>query len=180
MTLFFMFPQGPPLSKRTEWAATFEHLIGDTLRTDCPLELPDVPPPHETEWARQQALPIDEHARGVIKMLCDMNGGVDPESAHVHGPSDAASRHCDELGICLSTESGCGVGVRPPPHTLTRSLLRTRVHFRHSPYLTLLCARNQPTDRDQRRVLWIPRAHVEALDEPIVLASQFVGLSIAV
>ena len=40
------------------------------------MELPDIPPPAEGELARQLALPIDEHARGVIKMLCDMVGGT--------------------------------------------------------------------------------------------------------
>ena len=122
----------------TEWAATFEHLIGDTLRTDCPLELPDIPPPHETEWARQQALPIDEHARGVIKMLCDMNGGVDPDGefdhAHSHSEeqSEAASRHCDELGICLSKESGCGVGVRLHPAVFVRTYTHAHTHHTHA------------------------------------------------
>jgi len=105
---------GPPLTARTAWAATFEHLLSrDTPRTDCPLELPEVPPPPATEWARQQQLPIDEHARGVIKMLCDMNGG-DPEATGGTGVpplGDAAARHCSDLGICLSTTSGCGAGI---------------------------------------------------------------------
>jgi hypothetical protein len=114
--------QGPPLTKRTAWAATFEHLISrDTPRTDCPLELPIVPPPPDTEWLRQQSLPIDEHSRGVIKMLCDMNGG-DPQQAK--GPvttrSAAATEHCDVLGICLSLQTGCGNGVSKAPSPRAR------------------------------------------------------------
>ena len=44
-TLRKIFPQlGGPLTQRDAWAATFEHLISDTLRSDadCPTQLPDV------------------------------------------------------------------------------------------------------------------------------------------
>ena len=116
--------KGPALSARTEWAATFEHLLSrDTPRTDAPLKLPDLPPPKAGELERQLALPIDEHARGVIKMLCDMNGEGDPDAAadadshrgyveqKRHGSSSAAE-HCEKLGICLPASTACGKGVR--------------------------------------------------------------------
>jgi phospholipase C len=121
--------KGPTLSKRTEWAATFEHLLSrDTPRTDCPLELPTVSPPAAGEHARQLGLLIDEHAQGVVKMLCDMNGGVDVtagskaattsqsrggEAAYSEGGK--AFDHCLELGICVPA-SGCGGWVRTNEH----------------------------------------------------------------
>jgi phospholipase C len=70
-TLRRLFPQlGPPLTKRDEWAATFEHVLGPTLRTDTPTKLPDLPPPPDGELERQLGLPIDEHALGLIRTLC--------------------------------------------------------------------------------------------------------------
>ena len=64
------------------------------------------------EWERQRNLPIDEHARGVIKMLCDMNGG-DPATSTGPSKGDAAAeRHCAALGICLNSDTGCGAGIR--------------------------------------------------------------------
>lgn len=70
-TLRKLFPQlGPALTRRDEWAATFEHVLGPTLRPDTPSKLPDVPPPPKGELERQLALPIDEHAAGLIRTLC--------------------------------------------------------------------------------------------------------------
>merc|ERR1712139_53488 len=71
-----LFPEiGGPLNKRDAWAATFEHLLmGTELRSDCPTTLPNVPPPPAAEMDRQLELPIDEHAEGVIRMLCGMVG----------------------------------------------------------------------------------------------------------
>lgn len=72
-TMRKLFPQlGGPLTKRDAWAASFEHLLGDTMRTDCPTKLPTVPPPHPGEMERQLELPIDEHAVGLIKVLCGL------------------------------------------------------------------------------------------------------------
>jgi len=104
---------GGPLTKRTEWAATFEHLLSrDTPRTDCPMELPSLAPPAEGEWLRQQSEPIDEHARGIIMMLCDMNGG-DPlkNRGSITKTNDNDNEHCQVLGICLSTTDSCGHGI---------------------------------------------------------------------
>merc|ERR1712190_201294 len=87
---------GHPLTARTAWAATFEHLLSrDAPRMDCPTSLPEVPPPTAAERARQMALPIDEHARGVVKMLCDMTEDASSDATAI----DEAS--CDALGICL-------------------------------------------------------------------------------
>lgn len=95
---------GHPLTARTAWAATFEHLLSrDTPRTDCPTSLPFLPPPTAAERARQSALPTDEHGRGVIKMLCDL---LEPTN-------DAEEEDCggmDDYDICLP-KSGCGAGI---------------------------------------------------------------------
>jgi len=110
--------KGPALSARTAWAATFEHLLSrDTPRTDAPLKLPDLLPPKLGELERQLALPIDEHARGVVKMLCDMNGEGDEDDAAAAGGArkyshedESAVEHCKTLGICLPS-TGCGSDV---------------------------------------------------------------------
>merc|ERR1712070_181201 len=82
-TLRALFPQlGPPLNQRDSWAATFENLISHNLRKDCLKELPKVPLPSDTERDRQLLRPIDEHAQGVIRMLCGLNG--DEESCGQH------------------------------------------------------------------------------------------------
>eukprot|EP00658_Telonema_sp_P-2_P028904 TRINITY_DN2205_c0_g1_i8.p1 TRINITY_DN2205_c0_g1~~TRINITY_DN2205_c0_g1_i8.p1 ORF type:complete len:314 (+),score=62.36 TRINITY_DN2205_c0_g1_i8:241-1182(+) len=76
-TLRSMYPQlGGALNARDSWAGTFEHLLSDELRTDCPVELPVVPPPPEHELERQLVRPIDEHADGVVKVLCELTGDV--------------------------------------------------------------------------------------------------------
>lgn len=76
-TLRKLFPQlGGPLTKRDAWAGTFEHLLTNTFRDDCLVKLPDIPPPPEGELERQLELPIDEHARGLMRVMCDL---VEPE-----------------------------------------------------------------------------------------------------
>ena len=78
-TLRRIFPQlGAPLNRRDAWAATFEHLWATRTapRTDCPLELPDVPPPPEGEMDRLLALPVDEHAQGLMDTLCQIPGAT--------------------------------------------------------------------------------------------------------
>ena len=76
-TMRKLFPElGGPLTKRDAWAATFDHVLTDQLRDDCPMRLPEVPPPPEGELERQLSREIDEHARGVIKMLCELVGAV--------------------------------------------------------------------------------------------------------
>ena len=72
-TLRKIFPQlGGPLTKRDAWAATFEHLLTEEYRDDCLAKLPIVPPPPEGELERQLELPIDEHANGLISVMCDL------------------------------------------------------------------------------------------------------------
>ena len=75
-TLRKLFPElgREPLTKRTAWASTFEHLIGDKLREDCPTKLPEVPAPPDGELERQLARPVDEHARGLMTSLCQLAG----------------------------------------------------------------------------------------------------------
>jgi len=78
-TLRKLFPEiGGPLNKRDAWASTFEHLLADDEpRLDCPLTLPEVPPPPPSELILQLSRPLDEHARGVVRMLCQMLGDED-------------------------------------------------------------------------------------------------------
>ena len=73
-TLRQIFPQleQTPLNKRDAWAATFEHLLTDDYRSDCLMELPFVPPPPEGELQRLLDLHIDEHAEGLMRVMCDM------------------------------------------------------------------------------------------------------------
>jgi len=98
--------QGGPLTKRDAWAATFEHLIvGDMPRTDCPTKLPNVPPPTLEEFERQYNLPLDEHAEGVITMLCEMIG----EDKTVEEDISEMGPFCSSLGICRS--STCGENI---------------------------------------------------------------------
>jgi len=76
-TMIKMFGlKGGFLTKRDAWAATFENLFEarDEPRTDCPMTLPDVPPPAASEYERQGALPLNSHQTGQIEMLCEMNG----------------------------------------------------------------------------------------------------------
>ncbi len=74
-TLRRLFPQlGPPLTKRDAWAATFEHVLTDELRDDCPTSMPDVSPPPAGEMDRMMAMPLDEHALGLVKVLCELTG----------------------------------------------------------------------------------------------------------
>ena len=72
-TMRKLFPElGGPLTQRDAWAATFDHLLTEELRADCPATLPKVPPPPDGELDRQLDRVIDEHAHGVIQMLCEM------------------------------------------------------------------------------------------------------------
>jgi len=89
-TLRKLFPQlGAPLNSRDAWAATFEHLWAtqEAPRTDCPLKLPDVPPPPKGEMERALARPVDEHAQGLMSTLCQMPGGA----AEGSSPPEACS-----------------------------------------------------------------------------------------
>eukprot|EP00656_Telonema_subtile_P050841 TRINITY_DN6691_c0_g1_i5.p1 TRINITY_DN6691_c0_g1~~TRINITY_DN6691_c0_g1_i5.p1 ORF type:complete len:389 (-),score=83.75 TRINITY_DN6691_c0_g1_i5:47-1213(-) len=90
-TLRAMFPQlGAPLNKRDEWAAKFDHLLTDDLRSDCLKELPEVAPPPEGELVRQLQRPIDEHAEGVVKVMCELSGGAEGCGDCLLYTSDAA------------------------------------------------------------------------------------------
>jgi phospholipase C len=79
-TLRKLFPQiGGPLTRRDQWAASFEHLLTKTYRADAPTKMPDVPPPHADAMERSLSAPLDEHAQGLIKTLCSLNGVGDGE-----------------------------------------------------------------------------------------------------
>ena len=85
-TLRKIFPQlGGPLTARDGWAATFEHLFTDTIRTDMPRTLPSLPPPAEGEMERQLNLSVDDHALGLMRILCELNEGHEaPEARALH------------------------------------------------------------------------------------------------
>jgi len=73
-TLRKIFPEldPSPLSKRDAWSGTFEHLLTHEYRDDCLEMLPELslPPPGERE--RLLDLEVDEHAKGLIQVLCDL------------------------------------------------------------------------------------------------------------
>ena len=90
-TLGKLFPQlgADALTRRTAWASTFEHLLeSDRPRQDCPSELPEVPPPPVGELERQLARPIDEHAEGVMRSLCQLVGSGDSRCGEGVGTYD--------------------------------------------------------------------------------------------
>lgn len=51
------------MTKRDAWAATFEYLLEelDEPRTDCPMKMPDVPPPSDEMVEREINLPLNDH-----------------------------------------------------------------------------------------------------------------------
>lgn len=61
------------MTKRTEWAATFEHILTDVLRSDCPKLLPDVPPPHKDELTRVLNTSIEELPKANVAFMCKIN-----------------------------------------------------------------------------------------------------------
>jgi hypothetical protein len=63
----------PTLTKRTAWSATFEHVLTDVFRSDCPKILPDVPPPHKDEMERVLNTSIEELPRANIRFICKIN-----------------------------------------------------------------------------------------------------------
>lgn len=95
-TLRKIFPMlnQKPLNKRDAWAATFEHLLTDDYRDDCLATLPSLPPPPDGEVERLLDLKVDEHARGLMQVLCDLVGeeedakdcGAEVETYHNFSP----------------------------------------------------------------------------------------------
>jgi len=73
-TLRKIFPQldQAPLTNRSAWASTFEHLLTDELRDDCVETLPTLPLPPQGDLERLLNLKVDEHARGLMQVLCDL------------------------------------------------------------------------------------------------------------
>ena len=75
-TLRKVFPRldQTPLTRRDGWAATFEHLLTDEYRSDTPTALPRLPITPHDEVERLLNMEIDEHAEGLIHVLCDLVG----------------------------------------------------------------------------------------------------------
>jgi len=69
-TMKKMFNLNSFLTKRDEWAGTFEHLftMRSTPRTDCPIELPD-PPKFKPSTANEHNQPINDLQRGFVKLV---------------------------------------------------------------------------------------------------------------
>ena len=63
----------PPLGKRMAWAPTFSDLISDTLREDCPMLLPELPPTPNDIAEIQRAKVINEHMHAALLFFCSQN-----------------------------------------------------------------------------------------------------------
>jgi len=59
-TIIKMFGLKGRLTKRTDFAATFDDIISDELRTDCIEKLAEIRKPHPFEMERQMNLVIDD------------------------------------------------------------------------------------------------------------------------
>jgi len=59
-------------SVRTEWAATFDDLLLTRTepRTDCPLELPYIPPPSAEDFKFLYNLPLKDRLINKVKSIC--------------------------------------------------------------------------------------------------------------
>ena len=76
IVLYFIFFFLPSFFVQTKYqAATFEHLLTNEYRDDCLKTLPSLPLPPDGELERLLDLQVDEHARGLISVLCDLVGG---------------------------------------------------------------------------------------------------------
>eukprot|EP00750_Incisomonas_marina_P028233 INCI6549.2.p1 GENE.INCI6549.2~~INCI6549.2.p1 ORF type:complete len:368 (-),score=37.68 INCI6549.2:982-2085(-) len=72
-----------PLTDRDAWAATFEHTLAtlDAPRSDCPVHLPDAPPP-SLDHHIEAALPINDLQRDISFMHAHL-AGVAGDADHV-------------------------------------------------------------------------------------------------
>ncbi|KAL2630739.1 hypothetical protein R1flu_015425 [Riccia fluitans] len=88
------------LTKRDEWAATFEGVLSlSQPRSDCPLTLPDVPAPDATD----RALPIahqchlHEWQQELVLLAYVLKGAKGPNIPHT----------CEEVAKLMDTEKAC-------------------------------------------------------------------------
>jgi len=92
-TLAKLFPQlGSKafLTKRVEWAATFEHLINrKTPRTDCPTTLPDVPAQTATELEAEWNQELSHLQMDLLQMAAFMTGAPELAAAKLKGEAGA-------------------------------------------------------------------------------------------
>eukprot|EP00615_Pteridomonas_danica_P014888 CAMPEP_0114398688 /NCGR_PEP_ID=MMETSP0102-20121206/15073_1 /TAXON_ID=38822 ORGANISM="Pteridomonas danica, Strain PT" /NCGR_SAMPLE_ID=MMETSP0102 /ASSEMBLY_ACC=CAM_ASM_000212 /LENGTH=496 /DNA_ID=CAMNT_0001560167 /DNA_START=16 /DNA_END=1503 /DNA_ORIENTATION=- len=61
------------LTLRDEWAATFNYLLTDEARTDCPMTLPPVTPPDMDEFQKQRNKKLNDHMDIQVSFYCQHN-----------------------------------------------------------------------------------------------------------
>ena len=81
------------LTKRDAWAGSYDELLLDSPRTDCPTHLPTEPPP-ATPWTPPPKLEADGRRRHLAGAAVSADGGVAPLPQHCssiqHGGSEAS------------------------------------------------------------------------------------------
>jgi len=78
------------LTKRVQWAATFEHLINrKTPRTDCPMTLPNVPTMTATELEAEWNQELSHLQLDLLQLAAHMTGFMELSAAKLKG--DAAA-----------------------------------------------------------------------------------------
>ena len=95
----------PPLTKRDAWAATFEHLVLDEPRTDCPQHLPDPAPP-SWSFEEESARPLNSLQTHIATVHAHLAGLAFPH--HITNQSgisnwlqDAFAMHKSRLAASL-------------------------------------------------------------------------------
>jgi phospholipase C len=61
------------LTKRDEWAGIYNYILTDEARQDCPLKLPDVQPPDESEYILQRNKKLNHHMDIQVSFYCQHN-----------------------------------------------------------------------------------------------------------
>jgi len=63
------------MSKRAEWAGTFEHIFGELeyAREDCPSVLMEMPPVDMEDWEMVKRLPLNDHLETQVRFYCKFN-----------------------------------------------------------------------------------------------------------
>ncbi|KAL4464224.1 hypothetical protein ABPG73_002764 [Tetrahymena malaccensis] len=79
-TIFKIFGIDYNLSKRSEWAASFENILKlrKEPRSDCISQLAYIPPPSEEEIKRLYSLPIQDTLKQKINKICRLHKPRDP------------------------------------------------------------------------------------------------------
>jgi hypothetical protein len=82
-------PASPPLTKREDWALTFDDLINlDEMREDCPMTLPDVPVGEHgvsvlRDWIPGQQ-PLHAYQESILRMAARMCHRDEEVEDHMH------------------------------------------------------------------------------------------------